>query len=50
MGGVKNAIAKLLSQLLDAPIEAPFARIESGKISDMSVHDTGPHVPPNPAM
>jgi hypothetical protein len=47
---VKKAIAKLLSQLLDAPIEAPLARIEIGKISDTSVHETGPHVAPNPAM
>jgi hypothetical protein len=47
---VKNAIAKLLTQLLDAPMEAPFARIDRGKISDISVHDTGPHVAPNPAI
>lgn len=43
-------MAKLLTQLLEAPMEAPFARIERGKISEMSVHETGPHVAPNPAM
>lgn len=47
MGGTKNAMAKLLTQLLDAPIEAPFARMDSGKISDTKVQLTGPHVAPN---
>jgi hypothetical protein len=43
-------MAKLLTQLLDAPMEAPLARIDSGKISEMRVHETGPHVAPKPAM
>lgn len=43
-------MAKLLSQLLEAPMEAPLARIERGKISETSVHETGPQVAPNPAM
>lgn len=43
-------MAKLLIQLLDAPIEAPLARIESGKISETSVHETGPQVAPKLAM
>ena len=38
--------AKLLSQLLLAPMDAPFALIDSGKISLTNVHDTGPHVAP----
>ena len=50
MGGTKKAMAKLFSQLLEAPIDAPFARIERGKISDTSVHDTGPQVAPKAAM
>ena len=50
IGGTKNAMAKLLIQLLDAPIEAPLARIDSGKISETSVQDTGPQVAPKPAM
>lgn len=39
-------MAKLLIQLLDAPIEAPLARMESGKISEIRVQDTGPQVAP----
>jgi hypothetical protein len=50
MGGTKKAMAKLLIQLLNAPIEAPLARIERGKISETSVHETGPQVAPKPAM
>ena len=34
-------MAKLLSQFDDAPIEAPFALIERGKISETSVQDLG---------
>jgi hypothetical protein len=40
----------LLTQLLEAPMDAPFARIERGKISETSVQDTGPQVAPKPAM
>jgi hypothetical protein len=40
----------LLIQLLDAPIEAPLARMESGKISETRVHDTGPQVAPKLPM
>lgn len=43
-------MAKLLIQLLNAPIEAPLARMESGKISETSVQETGPHVAPNVPM
>jgi hypothetical protein len=43
-------MAKLLTQLLEAPMDAPFARIERGKISETRVHETGPHVAPKPAM
>lgn len=43
-------MAKLLTQLLDAPIEAPFALIESGKISETRVHETGPQVAPKAAI
>lgn len=43
-------MAKLLTQLLDAPIEAPLARMDSGKISEISVHETGPQVAPKLAM
>lgn len=43
-------MAKLLIQLLNAPIEAPLARIERGKISETSVHETGPHVAPKVPM
>jgi len=49
MVGTKNAMAKLLIQFEKAPTEAPLARMERGKISLMSVHDTGPHVAPKPA-
>lgn len=41
-----NAIAKLLIQLLEAPIEAPLALMESGNISDTKVQLAGPHVAP----
>lgn len=43
-------MAKLLTQLLDAPMEAPLARIDRGKISETRVQETGPHVAPKPAM
>ena len=43
-------MAKLLIQLLEAPIEDPLARIERGKISDTKVQETGPQVAPKPAM
>jgi hypothetical protein len=37
MGGTKNAIAKLLSQFDEAPMEAPFALMERGNISETRV-------------
>lgn len=37
------------TQLLDAPMEAPLARMERGKISETRVHETGPHEAPKPA-
>ena len=37
-------------QLLEAPMEAPFARIDSGKISDTRVQETGPQVAPKAAI
>lgn len=43
-------MAKLLIQLLDAPMDAPLARIDSGNISETSVQETGPQVAPNPAI
>jgi len=46
--GTKKAMAKLLIQLENAPTEAPFARMESGKISEISVQETGPQVAPKP--
>lgn len=62
IGGTKKATAKLLTwesqfwhtspysdeltQLLDAPIEAPLDRIDNGKISDTNVQETGPQVAP----
>jgi hypothetical protein len=33
-----------------APMLAPLARIERGKISDTSVQETGPQVAPKAAM
>jgi hypothetical protein len=50
IGGTKKAMAKLFNQLEEAPIEAPLARIERGKISDTRVHETGPQVAPKAAM
>lgn len=38
--------AKLLSQLLLAPMDAPLALMLRGKISETRVHDTGPQVAP----
>jgi len=46
MGGTMNAIAKLLTQLLEAPMDAPLALMESGKISDTKVQLAGPQVAP----
>lgn len=43
-------MAKLLIQLLEAPIEAPLARMESGKISEIRVQEQGPQVAPKLAM
>lgn len=37
MEGTKRAMAKLLTQLLEAPMEAPRALMERGKISETSV-------------
>jgi dihydroxyacetone kinase len=48
MVGTKKAMAKLLIQLENAPTEAPLARMERGKISEISVQDTGPQVAPKP--
>jgi hypothetical protein len=44
MEGTKKATAELLTQLFDAPIEAPLDRMESGKISETNVYETGPQV------
>ena len=43
-------MAKLLIQLLLAPIDDPFALIDNGNISEISVQETGPHVAPKPAI
>jgi hypothetical protein len=43
-------MAKLLIQLLKAPMEAPLARMERGKISETRVQETGPQVAPKLAM
>lgn len=44
MAGVMNAIMKLFIQLDEALMDVPLARIDSGKISAISVHDAGPAV------
>lgn len=44
MGGVMNAMMKLLIQLDAALIDVPLARIDSGKISAISVQDPGPQL------
>lgn len=43
-------MAKLLTQLLEAPMEAPLARMDRGKISETRVQEQGPQVAPKPAM
>lgn len=44
IGGVIKAIIKLFIQLDEALIDVPLARMESGKISAIKVHDPGPQL------
>lgn len=46
MGGTKKAMAKLLTQLLEAPMEAPLARMDREKISEIRFQEQEPQPQP----
>lgn len=50
IGGVMNAMIKLFIQFELAPMAVPLARMDSGNISAMRIHDAGPHENANPAI